>query len=280
MVEAEKWEEFHGLSGLASMGTAWMAWSGCSKVDTGCKRCVVYDVLDDPDRVRRGSSDDARLPEVTSDPTLFFVTPLSDFFHPQADAWRDDAWDVIERTPHHTYLLLTRRPELAQARLPRTWPFANVWLGVGVEDQRTAERRLPILLETPAYTRLGVLEPVLGPIDVSPWLAAHTERDALRGHCSCTSCVWSGVEQDPTDFRRGLDWVMAGGEFGRDCRPMEVSWAETIQQVCDHARVPFHFKQWGGYPDDRTGDKATLSGRLRLDMPPGEWPFLRRFVRS
>jgi protein gp37 len=50
------------------------------------------------------------------------------------------------------------------------WPLPNVRLGVSVEDQATADERIPLLLQTPAAVRFISCEPLLGPIDISRWL--------------------------------------------------------------------------------------------------------------
>jgi len=66
------------------------------------------------------------------------------------DGWRQDLFDLIKETPALSWLLLTKRPEVAA--LPR-WAEQiaqfgpKVWLGTSVENQKTADRRLPILVE-------------------------------------------------------------------------------------------------------------------------------------
>lgn len=39
------------------------------------------------------------------------------------------------------------------------WFLSNVWLGVSVEDQETANERIPLLLQTPAAVRFVSYEP-------------------------------------------------------------------------------------------------------------------------
>jgi protein gp37 len=142
-----------------------------------------------------------------------FTCSWSDFFHDVADAWRPEAWDIIRRTPQHTYLILTKRPERMRGRLPWTdHPWPHVWLGVSPENQKYADERIPILLGTPAAHRFLSVEPLLGPIDLQPWLDQ-------------------------------LDWVILGGESGPDFRPMEIKWATVIVEACAARGVPVFMKQ-------------------------------------
>lgn len=109
----------------------------------------------------------------------------------------------------------------------KPWPLPNVWLGVSVEDQKTADERIPLLLDTPAAVRWLSIEPLLGPVD-------------LDG--------------------QALDWVVVGGESGPNARPMHPDWARSIRDQCQAAEVPFFFKQWGEYgllP-------GTIDGTVRL----------------
>lgn len=116
------------------------------------------------------------------------------------------------------------------------WPLPNVWLGVSVEDQKRAEERIPVLLETPAAVRWISAEPLLGTIDIS----RHIEVGHLDSELGLSN--------------PGLDWVVAGGESGHNARPMHPDWARSLRDQCAAADVPFLFKQWGehtsakGYP--------------------------------
>lgn len=111
------------------------------------------------------------------------------------------------------------------------WPLPNVWLGVSVEDQRAAEERIVDLLETPAAIRFVSCEPLLGPVylDEIPQvlLSVSKRKDSYL--------VDSGK----------LDWVIVGGESGKNARPMHPDWARSIRDQCVDADVPFFFKQWG-----------------------------------
>ena len=123
------------------------------------------------------------------------------------------------------------------------WPLPNVWLGTSVEDQRTAGTRLPALLQTPAAIRWISAEPLLAPINLSPF------------------------------FER-LDWVVVGGESGPGYRPMDLDWARSLRDQCKAAEVAFFFKQWGGRTPKAGG--RLLDGRTWDQMPAVAGPMTER----
>lgn len=112
------------------------------------------------------------------------------------------------------------------------WPLPNVWLGVSVEDQATANERIPLLLDTPAAVRFVSAEPLLGPVDLEPFLQFPPFHDNYK--------MTMG-----TDEWRGLDWVIVGGESGPGARPMHPDWARSLRDQCAAADVAFFMKQWG-----------------------------------
>jgi protein gp37 len=111
-------------------------------------------------------------------------------------------------------------------RVTSAWPLHNVQLGVSVEDQPTADVRIPLLLQTPASVRFISAEPLLGALDIRPYLLADPERPN-----------WSRLNR--------LHWAIVGGESGPGARPMHPDWARGLRDQCVGAGVPFLFKQWG-----------------------------------
>lgn len=107
------------------------------------------------------------------------------------------------------------------------WPLPNAWLGVSVEDQQTANARIPLLLQTPAAVRWISAEPLLDAVDISGWI----DPDYFTG------CADDGIQ--------GLHWVVVGGESGKNARPMHPDWARSLRDQCREAGVAFVFKQWG-----------------------------------
>lgn len=140
------------------------------------------------------------------------------------------------------------------------WPLPNVWLGVSVEDQATANERIPLLLKTPAAVRWISAEPLLGPVDLEGLRVDHGN----AGGYDAISALDCDVGADDDEWFGGttLDWVIVGGESGPDARPMHPDWVRSIRDGCARHGVPFHFKQWGRWgfaPSPRT-DKAASTG--------------------
>jgi protein gp37 len=146
---------------------------------------------------------------------------MSDMFHERTETeWRDAAYRTIGACPQHTFILLTKRPEIAERDIlgkyscPRLFP--NVWLGVTVENQARADERIPILLRIPAAVRFVSVEPMLGPVDLREYLP-------------------------------NLDWVIAGPETGAGARQCNPAWIADIAAQCEQAGVAFHDKREGAH---------------------------------
>jgi protein gp37 len=126
------------------------------------------------------------------------------------------------------------------------WPMPNVWLGVSVEDQASADERIPVLLEAPAAVHWLSMEPLLGPVNLL------------------------NIEDQP-GLRR-IDWVVVGGESGPNARPMHPDWARAIRDQCEGACVPFLFKQWGEWvPGENV--QSTRGIVRTASLVNGEWHF-------
>ena len=86
------------------------------------------------------------------------------------------------------------------------WPLRSVWLGVSIEDQPTADERIPKLLQTPAAVRWLSLEPMLGSIDISRWIGYHPNHET------------SGNREGTTQGRTGGMDRSQGGRFSLETR--------------------------------------------------------------
>lgn len=248
---------------IAWADNTWNPWQGCHKVSAGCANCYMFRDKkrygQDPSTVIRSKAKTFNSPLKWKDPARVFVCSWSDFFILEADDWRDDAWDIIRKTPHLTYLLLTKRPENIKDRLPNDWPLPNVWLGVTAENQEQADKRIPLLLEIPAAKHFVSIEPMVGSVDLSEWiLGFDIEEEIIEGitaghdpNCdgSCQHCPVPVQTQELVRHqiprRPELDWVIVGGESGSGARPAHPDWVRSLRDQCKEADTPFMFKQWG-----------------------------------
>ncbi|MDP2383376.1 MAG: phage Gp37/Gp68 family protein [Nitrospirota bacterium] len=205
-------------------------------------------------------------------PRKIFVNSMSDLFHRDVPhEFLVKVFAVMALTPQHTYQILTKRPNrmqdwlslntLGQAvrgeswsmlgKMPtfdhqkvttRPWPLPNVHLGVSVEDQATADERIPILLETPAAVRFVSAEPLLGPVDLTRIDGAVLDPEAKGIHLDALT----GGCRPETPWH--LNWVVVGGESGPRARPCNVTWIRSIKDQCQASGVPVFVKQLGARP--------------------------------
>lgn len=224
----------------------WNPWHGCHKISPGCAHCYMFKQKkqygQDPNLVVRSKTKFSD-PLKWDEGQLVFTCSWSDWFIEEADAWRDDAWDIVRRTRRHTYQILTKRIDRAAAHLPADWPLPNVWLGVSVENQKAADERIPILLQIPAAVRFLSVEPLLGPVDLSPYITP------TCAACEVAAATGVGDDHGRTHTHSSIDWVIVGGESGPGARPMHPDWARSVRDQCVAAGVPFFFKQWGEWTD-------------------------------
>ncbi len=222
-------------------------WSGCSKISAGCAHCYAAAL---PPKMRRHAlwGPDARRVPATDEywrqPLAWnraaardgvrarvFCASTADVFEDRSDLdpWRERLWRLIADTPQLDWLLLTKRPErMARWAAEHGWP-ANAWAGTSVENQTAAAERVPKLLGVPARVRFLSCEPLLGPVDLH------------------------GVRPD---------WIIVGGESGRQARPMHPDWARGLRDQAASNDVPFLFKQWGEHDENGVRVGKAAAGRL------------------
>jgi len=271
-------------------------WRGCAKVSTGCANCYAETMAKRTGIHGTWGKDGERV--VSSDAywrqpikwnrdaaregvrRRVFCASMADVFEDRRDldGPRERLYGLIEATPNLDWLLLTKRPENA-ARLfdwsvlgcfdADEWP-PNVWLGTSAENQATADERIPHLLAVPAAVRFLSVEPLLGPVDLMPWLDE-------EGY----DAPGDGGEVRPLP---AVDWVIVGGESGPGARPCDVAWIRSVRDQCREAGTPCFVKQLGAVPLEfrRVVGKehgtpfSMAAANLRLRDPKGgdmaEWP--------
>jgi protein gp37 len=254
----------------------WNPVIGCSKISAGCENCyairmawrlshnpkmipryqnstlktkggainwtgqinLIHDLLDKPLKIKK--------------PTTFFVNSMSDLFHPEVPfsfIW--SVWEIMDvaRVFNHTFQILTKRPERALeffnwAKKSKgfTAAFDNVWIGVSVENQTTADERIPLLLNIPAAVHFLSMEPLLGMVDLTQLTIV---TDLFPGGAKLNCLAWDDERNYYNRVEHPIDWVIVGGESGPNARPMHPDWVRSIRDQCQSADVPFFFKQWG-----------------------------------
>ena len=257
----------------------WNPISGCTKISDGCKNCYAekmanrlkaigtkgyengFEVTLHPEKLN--------IPLKCKKPTMFFVCSMGDLFHSDVPfEFVDQIFKTIAKTPQHTYQILTKRADRMWAYLEglysaKNYRFVmshnqlddngflpNVWLGVTAENQEQADKRIPILLDTPAALRFVSIEPMLGEINLVKNKLVDKDGKYAFPYLS---------EQFRTKWIDLLDWVIVGGETGTKARPLQYEWVKDIQAQCKAAKVPFFFKKWGKLGQR---DKTLVDGHI------------------
>lgn len=233
--------------------------TGCTKISPGCQNCYAerfaerwrgikghafeqgFDLKLHPKRLN--------IPGTWRKPRMVFVNSMSDLFHEKIPTkFIRQTFITMQENQKHTFQVLTKRANLMRlfikknAPVPamtghiwgKTWTPKNIWLGVSVENQYFAEKRIPLLIETGAHVKFLSIEPMLGPVDLSMWL-------------------------------KDLSWIIVGGESGPGARQMDTDWARSIRDQCKEQEVPFFFKQVGGVRKKEAG--RLLDGKEYNEMP-------------
>ncbi len=203
----------------------WEPWTGCYPASTGCANCYFYgptakrygqntitqtEKFDWP--VRRNKKGEYSIKGDKILATCF----ATDFFLPEADEWRKQAWQMIKERQDIDFLILTKRIDRFTVSLPEDWGagYDNVNIGCSVETQQLADQRLPLFLAQPMKRRFVAAAPLLEAIDLTPYLSE-------------------------------IDHVSVSGESGRNGRVCDYEWILDLQQQCLAADVTFWFKSTG-----------------------------------
>ncbi len=231
------------ISSIEWTEATWNPVTGCTKISPGCVHCYAermakrLKAMGQP-RYRRAfrptlQPDALEVPLRWKRPRMIFVNSMSDLFHDEVPAqYIADCFGIMEEASHHTFQVLTKRPQrAAEMAGDLQWP-SNVWMGTSVENKDYVGR-VRSLVRIPALVRFLSLEPLLGPIPRLPL--------------------------------GGIHWVIVGGESGPGARPMQRTWVVQIRDRCLKYETPFFFKQWGGVHKAKAGRK--LDDQTWDDMP-------------
>lgn len=282
--------------------STWNPVTGCDRVSPGCDHCYAQALarrlkaMGSPRYQKDGSRktsgpgfgvslhpDKLAEPFTWRRPRTVFVNSMSDLFHNEVtDEFIAQVFAVMSAAADHRFQVLTKRPRRMVTLLQRAsflkavqaaamnwtgdnveWPLPNVWLGISVENQKWADQRIPLLIETPATVRFLSCEPLLGPLDL--------DRHLLGSHQQSIDRHVQLAEQ----ARQLIHWVIVGGESGPNSRPIRSDWVRSLRDQCVGAGVPFFFKQWGGrtpkaggrHLDRRTWDELPQSSSVDSSTP-------------
>ncbi len=226
----------------------WNLWHGCTRASTGCLHCYMYrrdeSIGKDPSIVQKTENFDLPVRILKSGKNKGrYKIPLgshiytcfsSDFFHPDADGWRDDAWDMIHERSDCSFFMITKRPERIADHLPANWGngWEHVIIAVTCENQEMTDKRLPVYLQLPLFHHSVMIEPMLTAVDLRPYIEKY--------RCADSTPV--------------IKHVSVGGESGPGARTCDFEWVKDIHEQCLENGISLYYHQ--------TGAKLIKDGKL------------------
>jgi len=229
----------------------WNPTTGCSKISEGCKNCYAermalrlkgigvkgyengFKLQLQPDRLDQ--------PLNRTKPTIYFVNSMSDLFHGNVpDDYIEKVFSVMQKAHWHTFQILTKRAKRMAKFLNFRKIPDNIWIGVTVENKAKGVPRIDHLRSIKACIRFISIEPLLEDL----------------GFIDLTN----------------INWVIVGGESGPRARPMKPEWVINIREICRKNKIPFFFKQWGGWGPDGIKRSKKANGRILLGRKWDEKP--------
>lgn len=208
--------------------TIWNPWRGCHRKSEGCLHCYIHkgDAKRGVDTSLIRRSDMYDLPSQRKKNGEYRVAPgstvyvcfQSDFLIEEADAWRRECWQIMKERSDLHFIFLTKRIERFMTCIPSDWGngYANVTVGVSVENQRRADERLSILNDLPIVHKNIILQPLISSMDIRKYL-------------------------------KGVELVIVGGESDNQARVLDYQWVLDIRDQCIRAGCAFEFRQCGTY---------------------------------
>lgn len=223
-------------------------------------------------------------------PRRIFVCSMGDLFHESVPVeWIARVFAIMFLNQHHTFLLLTKRPERIERclkyddfwflyykycnhyhdlfikpleqelyffdELRSEWPLSNVWFGVTCENQEMADKRIPVLLQIPAAKRFVSIEPMLESVDLT----------SIKGDAGSYYQVLEPIINLGDSSRPALDWVIIGAESGPKRRECKTEWVESIIKQCKVANTPLLVKQL--FTDGKKVSLPEINGKAYNQYP-------------
>lgn len=230
------------------MDNTWNPVRGCTKASSGCLNCYVEEYARrfqlPGSNFERGFEvhlpfDELLKPLSWREPSIVSVNSMSDLFHDDVpDSYIVEVFYIMATVDWHVYQVSTKHPERMRRMFAGELKFASklehVWCGAKVENREQGLPLIDTLRNSDIPRRFLSCEPLLDDLGT--------------------------VNLD------GIGWVVAGGEYGRKARRVERKWVISLRDQCDAAKVPFFFKQWGGFPKAKYG--CLLDGTQYKAVPP------------
>ncbi|MBE5774752.1 MAG: DUF5131 family protein [Clostridiales bacterium] len=235
----------------------WNPWRGCRKCSEGCLHCYIHkgdakrgvdtgeivqtkDFAKPVERLKNGS--------FKMKSGMVYTCFSTDFLIGEADAWRQECWQMIRQRQDCTFLFLTKRIERFMDCVPEDWGdgYENVVVGCTVENQANADRKLSVFRDLPIKHKCITVQPLLEAIDIERYLD-------------------------------GVELVVVGGESDAQARPLDYAWVLDIREQCVRKGVAFEFRQCGTHfiRDGKqyklqTKDLCSQARKADIDFKPGE----------
>ena len=205
--------------------TTWNPWRGCRKLSEGCLHCYIHK----GDAKRGVDTQDIHKTEDFDKPIqkkkdgsykmkagLVYLCFSTDFLLSEADPWREEVWQMIKERNDCTFLFLTKRIDRFKECMPRDWDshYSHVIVCTTIENQMTADYRLPIFQELPIKHKCITAQPLIEKIHIENYL-------------------------------QGIELVVVGGESDPLARPLHYDWVLDIREQCIRRQVSFEFRQVG-----------------------------------
>lgn len=204
----------------------WSPFRGCHKYSDGCKYCYIH-----KGDAKRGintdnivKTDDFYKPilknkkgeyKIKSSQTVYLCFS-TDFLIEEADEWRNECFKMIKERSDLNFIFLTKRIERFMECIPDDWNdgYNNVTVGCTVENQDSADYRLPLFSKMPIKHKNIICQPLIEKINIEEYL-------------------------------KDIELVVVGGESDKNARPLNYDWVLSLREQCINNNVHFQFRQCG-----------------------------------